>query len=107
MNIKILPFLFIPCACSSVTPFQYDNGDDYFAEGVRRVIDKNGKIGYENEQGEIVISPRFSCAFPFKNGVAKVADNCKVQEVPNSGGEYHEWKSNEWYFIDRQGNVLP
>jgi hypothetical protein len=103
MNIKFLPLFLLVCACSPVTPFQYDNGDDYFREGLRRVVDKNGKIGYVDEAGKIVIRPRFSCAFPFQNGRAKVADICET--VPVSS-EHSEWKSEKWYFIDRNGKIV-
>lgn len=107
MNIKFLPLLqpliLLLCACSSATPFQYDNGDDYFREGLRRVVDESGKIGYTDEAGKVVIKPRFPCAFPFQNGRAKVADVCRTVPV---GAEHSEWQSEAWYFIDRNGNPV-
>lgn len=27
-----------------------------------------------------------------------------MKEVPGSDGEYHYWKSDEWYYIDKKGN---
>lgn len=81
--------------------FWFDNGPDYLSEGLFRII-KNGMIGYANEKGEVVIRPRFKCAFPFKNNRAKVALEC--EQV--SEGEHSRLTSNEWFFIDKDGNKI-
>ncbi len=78
--------------------FWYDNGPDYLAEGLFR-IKKNGKIGYANKMGKIIIEPQFDCAFPFKNGKAKVSNKCNT--IPD--GEHLRWESDNWYFIDKNG----
>ena len=78
--------------------FKYDNGPDYISDGLFRIM-KNGKIGYANQNGTIVIEPRFSCAFPFKNGRAKVALDCKKI----IGDEHNRWESDHWFFIDLKG----
>ncbi|HLO54704.1 MAG TPA: WG repeat-containing protein [Saprospiraceae bacterium] len=81
--------------------FFIDNGPDYVVEGLFRVM-RNGKIGYANKQGEIVIPCQFDCAYYFENGKAKVSNNCKrIKE-----GEYHRWISDDWYYIDKQGNRI-
>ena len=61
-------------------------------------------IGYADESGRTVIKPRFAFGFPFENGKAKVTDKGEMKEVPGSDGEYHYWKSDEWYYIDKKGN---
>lgn len=53
----------------------FDNGADYLSCGLSRFTE-NGKIGYFNESGRIVISPLFDFAFPFKNGSALVCSEC-------------------------------
>ncbi len=78
--------------------FMYDNGPDYLADGLFRVI-KNGKMGYANTNGKIIIEPRFACAYPFKEGFAKVSDNCTIEK----DGEYSRWISEDWYWINKQG----
>jgi len=79
--------------------FIIDNGPDYTSEGLFRIIIDN-KIGYADSiSGKISIEPKFKCAWPFQNGIAKVSDNC--EEKPS--GEYKIWESNNWYFIDRFG----
>ncbi len=81
--------------------FWFDNGPDYVADGLFR-IQKNGKIGYANLKGEIVITPRYTCAFPFENGRARVANECIT--IPE--GEHSVWQSQEWMYIDTKGNKV-
>jgi hypothetical protein len=81
--------------------FWFDNGPDPFVEGLFRII-KDGKIGYANPKGEIVIAPQYTCAFPFENGKAKVAYQCET--IPE--GEYSRWESQTWHYIDKKGNTL-
>ncbi len=79
--------------------FYYDNGPDYLREGLFRVM-RNGKIGYANNQGEVVIPCQFDCAWPFEGGKAKVSMNCqKIKDY-----EHSRWESDDWYFIDKSGN---
>ena len=84
--------------------FPFDNGPDYPSEDLFRIIDK-GKIGYANLNGEIIIAPQFDCAYPFKNGKAKVSNNC-ISVSDDKWGEYHSWESNDWYFIDKKGKRI-
>lgn len=97
------------CACaatSPVTPFRYDNGPDDVREGLYRVVDREGRMGFADESGRVVIAPRFAFAFPFQNGRARVTDRGQRRDVPGSGGEYGVWDSPEWYVIDRSGTRL-
>ena len=87
-------------------PYQYDNGDDYVSEGLYRIVDGDGRIGYATANNAVIISPRFAFGFPFKNGRAKVTDSGHLEEVKGSDGEYHFWVSDNWYWIDKMGNIL-
>ncbi|MFT5777182.1 MAG: hypothetical protein ACI837_000113 [Crocinitomicaceae bacterium] len=81
--------------------YPFDNGPDYVEEGLFRIID-NDLIGFANMQGEIVIKPQFQCAFMFIDGKAQVAFIGRKESVPES--EHWSWISNEWFFIDHDGN---
>ena len=81
--------------------YWFDNGPDYLEDGLFR-IKKDGKIGYANERGEIVIKPQFECANSFKNGKAKVSKSCNL--IPD--GENTITESNNWFFIDKTGNTI-
>lgn len=80
--------------------FVFDNGPDHLSDGLFRII-KNGKIGYANEKGAIVIPPQFDCAYPFEKGKAKVSKRCETRVE----GEHTIWSGGEWYTIDKKGTV--
>lgn len=98
--------LLCSCAPAPYTAYQYDNGADYVREGLYRIVDAQGKMGYADEQGRVVIAPRFAFGFPFEQGRAKVTDSGRETVVPGSGGEYRVWQSDDWYYIDRTGTRL-
>jgi len=80
--------------------FTFDNGPDYLTDGLYRIV-KDGKIGYADSNFSVKIQPQYGCAFPFKNGIAKVSYNCKTVAEPTS--EYHTWISNAWFYINKRG----
>ena len=82
--------------------YRFDNGPDYLQEGLFRIL-RNGKIGFANANGEIIIKPQFQCASPFENGKAKVAFQCKQN---NTDDEHSEMISDSWFFIDKTGNKV-
>jgi len=82
--------------------FSIDNGPDKASDELFRII-KNSKIGFANSlTGKVIIKPQFDCAWPFRNGVAKVSMECT--KVPD--GEYSTWVSDKWYYIDKSGKKL-
>lgn len=86
--------------------FKYDNGADYVKEGLFRITDDKGLIGFADTLGNIVIKPQFKFAFPFKNGKAKVTFSGESKDVLDSNGEKHYWDSSDWYYIDKNGKIL-
>lgn len=102
--------LWLLAGCASnrcYTVYQIDNGEDYLQDGMRRIADGRGRIGYVDEKGIIIIKPQFAFGFPFKNGRAKVTNKGEKKAVPGSKGEYHYWESDKWYYIDKTGMSLP
>ncbi|MFU0841052.1 MAG: WG repeat-containing protein [Burkholderia sp.] len=93
-------------AAPQYKPYFFDNGPDPVREGMSRIVDENGRIGYVNAKGEVVIKPTFAFGMPFENGRAKVTDTGVQKEVPGSNGEYHYWESDHWYCIDRSGKIV-
>jgi len=81
--------------------YPFDNGPDYLSEGLFRII-KQGKIGFANGKGEIVIPPRFTAVFPFHGGMAAFCDGCSRV----ADGEYHSWENGQWGFINPGGRVV-
>jgi hypothetical protein len=62
------------------------------------LIIEDGKYGFANFKGEIVIQPIYSCANSFYNGKAKVSFDCK-----ESKDEHLKWDMNEYFYIDKKG----
>lgn len=79
--------------------YWFDNGPDYISDSLFR-IKRNGKIGFANTKGQIVIQPEFQCAYLFENGRAKVTYDCKLV---SDGTDYHMMKSSTWFFINKEG----
>jgi hypothetical protein len=59
------------------TPFGFSNG--------LAMVDVDGKWGYINTAGEVVIAPQFARAMPFSDGVALVYVNGKAGYLDTSG----------------------
>ena len=84
--------------------YMFDNGPDYLEDGLFRII-QNGKIGYADKNGVIVIEPKFECADQFENGIARVALDCTLVK-DESDPEHSRMESDSWFYIDKKGNKI-
>ena len=85
--------------------FNHYNTPDPVREGLFRIKDKDGKIGFADPKGNIVIQPQYAFACPFKNNRAKVTYS--GERIPVGRNQEHwEWKSDYWFCIDREGNYV-
>ena len=82
---------------------KYDNGPDYFEQGLSRVL-RNGKMGFSNHYGQIIIPCIYDFAWPFKNGKAKVTFTAK--KVIDKQECHSTIISNEWFYINKEGNKI-
>ena len=81
----------------------YDNGADYFSEGLARTSCR-GKVGFIDRDLAEQIPPAWDFAFPFSGGVALVCQGCR----PHPVGEHREMRGGVWGYIDRNGvEVVP
>ena len=78
-----------------------DNWADSFHDGLVRFV-RNGKYGFANRAGHIVIPPIYDGAMNFDSGTATVCNGCKSKSV----GEHHVFSGGEWFHIDSEGTVL-
>jgi hypothetical protein len=83
-----------------VRPLVVDNGPDYFHEGLAR-FRRQGKVGFFDRRGNVVIPPGFDFAMPFFEGRAAVCEGCSEVE----DGEHRSVKGGKWGFIDRTGRL--
>ena len=86
--------------------FKYDNGPDYTQEGLFRIMDEDGLVGFADSLGNVIIEPQFKFAYPFKGGKTKVTLEGEQKEVPKSEGEKHYWESGTWFYIDKKNRRL-
>ena len=83
----------------------YDNGADYFSEGLVRSI-RNGKIAYYTLGFAQAVPPRYDWGWPFENSRALVCRGCKNDKTDELG--HIAVEGGEWGYIDRHGiEVVP
>ena len=80
--------------------YWFDNGPDYVEDGVFRIRDAAGKIGYaDGVTGRIVIAPQYACAAQFERGIAEVALRGEVRRKDDE----HSICVGDYFKIDKQG----
>ena len=86
--------------------FKYDNGPDYIQEGLFRIMDEDGLVGFADSLGNVIIEPQFKFAYPFKGAKTKATLKGERKVVPESDGEKHYWESGTWFYIDKRNKHL-
>jgi hypothetical protein len=79
----------------------FDNGPDYFSEGLARTV-RNGRVGFVNAELDQVVSPIWDFAFPFEKGVAVVCTGCTVNRL----GEHAVMQGGKWGYINTRGAIV-
>jgi hypothetical protein len=104
---------------SKFTSAFFDNGPDYYEEGLARFI-YNGKVGFHDVKGNEVIAPAYGFASPFRDGLAHVCNGChaeypqKPTYVPLSAAicqgprepMYLSIVGGKWGMIDATGKIV-
>jgi len=86
-----------------LAPFIFDNVPDEFSEGLARFV-KDGKMGFFDKSGKIVIPASYDFALPFENGAARVCRGCAQERY----GEHYSMTGGQWGAVDRRGRfVVP
>lgn len=60
----------IPNRCYTI--YQIDNGEDYLRDGMRRIADRQGRIGYVNEKGQLSLNLNLLLVFLLKTDVQRL-----------------------------------
>ncbi|MFL9835281.1 WG repeat-containing protein [Chryseobacterium terrae] len=81
-------------------PFFYDNGADYFSEGVRRFV-KDGKVGFVDRNGTVVIKPEHDFVSPFNYGYATFCDGCDWEKTED---EHKKMVGGTWGVMNFKGD---
>jgi len=80
----------------------FDNGADYFEEGLARTVAKN-KIGFIDSNLTLIIPAQYDFAFPFKDGKARVCNGCAPEETDD---EHQSIVGGKWGLIDKHGVLI-
>ncbi len=81
--------------------FFFDNGPDYYSEGLRRIVE-NGKIGFINRKNRIAVKPQFDFAFPFGGGFSVVIKDPVYEKM----GEHTAVKGGKYGLVNRYGRIV-
>lgn len=85
----------------------FDNGPDYWAEGVRRYVE-NGKMGFVDQSGYKITQALWDFALPFNYGYAEVMEG-NLKKVYDSSGEHWTIGSDApivTYLINQKGERI-
>lgn len=70
-------------ACERPVVYGYDD-IDCLSDGLAR-IERDGKYGFIDNTGQVVIPPKYDLAWDFSEGLARVSQNGKAGFIDNTG----------------------
>lgn len=85
---------------------------DYLIDGKIRIVDEDGKIGFANNKGKVIIKPQFEEASSFYKGKAIIGKTCEkvpwnIQEKFNhSDCQHYSIECKEYGYIDEKGKIM-
>jgi len=82
--------------------YPFDNGIDMVQEGLFRIVDEQGLIGFADMSGKIMIRPRYAYVDRFTDGLASFCVGCSPktyvsdkEEIVRKKGDEYQWEGNE------------
>lgn len=81
----------------------YDLAADYFSEGKRRYVSKDGKVGFADRAGNLVTPAQHDWAGQFEYGYAEFCDGCREVRVDE---EHTAVQGGTWGMMDARGNTV-
>lgn len=85
--------------------FCFDNGPDYVREGLFRII-VDGKMGFANMDGEIIIEPQFDFVHPFQECGYAVFNIGGKKVRTNPRENWWTWKGGKWGLVNKKGEIV-
>lgn len=83
---------------------EVDNWADSFHDGLVRIV-QNGKYGFANRSGRVVIAPIYDGAMSFDMGRATVCNGCQ-NKCAQPDCEHHFFSGGEWFQVDTKGAIV-
>ena len=83
---------------------------DELIEGKIRIVDKDDRVGFANEFGQVVIEPQFEVATSFNKGKAIIGQECRKVPWHADDGEkgdctHYSVECKEYGYIDTNGDI--
>lgn len=100
LNTLFLAILFMGFATSCYSKLANNNITQNLENDYRYMIEVNGKYGFINQKGEVVIKPQYDCVGNFSEGLAEV-DKAKGTKDKNGGFPCYCYG-----FIDKNGKLV-
>ncbi|WP_205600163.1 MULTISPECIES: WG repeat-containing protein [Sphingobacterium] len=82
----------------------FDNGPDVVSDGLFRIENEKGLLGFADMNGNIVIPPKFKRVNPFSEGLAVVCVDC-IAEQNDDPKMLTGLLKGAFGFIDKKGNI--
>ena len=84
-------------------PMMYDLASDYFSEGKRRYVSKDGKVGFVDRAGNLITPAQHDWAGQFEYGYAAFCNGCREVRVDE---EHTTVQGGTWGMMDARGNTV-
>lgn len=81
--------------------YSFDNGPDYFQQGRARIV-KDGKVGFIDAHGNVIVRPTWDGATAFCRGIAAVCNGCRR----GRGDEADVLEGGVWGVVDTSGRLV-
>jgi len=83
---------------------------DELIEDKIRIVDKDDRVGFANEFGQVVIKPQFEVATSFNKGKAIIGQQCRKVPWHTDDGEkgdciHYSIECQEYGYIDTNGDI--
>ena len=82
----------------------FDNGPDVVRDGLFRIEDEKGLLGFADMDGNVIIPPKFKWVDPFSEGLATVCIDCESEKNENPK-IFTRLLKGAFGFIDKKGNI--
>ncbi len=87
------------------SPYIFDNGPDYYIEGLRRFV-AGGKMGFADPDGKKVIPANYNYIDPFYCGYALACADCRYTRFREGDEHCCGFAGTKYVLIDRKGNTV-
>ncbi len=87
------------------SPYIFDNGPDYFVEGLTRFVE-NGKMGFADRFGKKVIPAKYNYIEPFYCGYALVCYDCRYTRFSSDDEHCCGYAGIRYGIMNRAGAIV-